>query len=244
MKLFLANCEKIGIEEFYKSKYYLESFYYLKYDFQIQMMNKCDMFLLDSGAFTFMNTKTKNVGNIDDYLTAYIEFINKHDVKYFFELDTDVVHGLSKVEQMRNRLERETGKQCIPVWHKSRGIEYWKMLCERYKYIAIGGFVTKEIKPFEYDNAIKMVKYAIQKNVKVHGLGFTSMKYLSKFPFYSVDSTSYKSGKRFGQFHHFDGKRIVSRKRPEGFRVKKYADLDLINLRAWIEFQKYAERCL
>ena len=79
-------------------------------------------FLLDSGAFTFMNQKSKKI-NFEQYIEQYIEFINKYDIKYFFELDVDVIFGHEKVKEIRKYIEQKTNKKTIPVWHKSRGIE-------------------------------------------------------------------------------------------------------------------------
>ena len=101
MKVFLANIEADFVIEDSKPKYYLESYFYLKKPIQLQLMQEVNMFLLDSGAFTFMNAKKEKAVNIDEYLDNYIAFINKYDVKYFFELDTDSVHGLDKVLEMR-----------------------------------------------------------------------------------------------------------------------------------------------
>ena len=64
--------------------YLLESYYYIK-DFQKPLIRNADLFLLDSGAFTFMNTSKGNV-NWNAYIDKYIAFINENDVKYFFEL--------------------------------------------------------------------------------------------------------------------------------------------------------------
>ena len=33
-----------------------------------------------------------------------------------------------KVKEIRKKIEEKTGKKCIPVWHKSRGIEEFKNL--------------------------------------------------------------------------------------------------------------------
>ena len=66
--------------------------------------------MLDSGAFSFMRNKKAEV-NFDDYLTRYIEFINIHDIRYFFELDVDSVVGFEEVKRLRIRLETETGKK-------------------------------------------------------------------------------------------------------------------------------------
>ena len=84
MKVFLAaTSDKSFIPNITDSKYILESFYYFQ-DWQIPLIKKSEMFLLDSGAFTFMSGKKSN--DFDGYLTRYIKFIKKYDVKYFSDL--------------------------------------------------------------------------------------------------------------------------------------------------------------
>ena len=70
-------------------------------------------FLLDSGAFSYMNGAKCTKEILLDYLVRYIAFIKKYDVKYFFELDVDTIFGIEFVEMMRKKLETETGKKCI-----------------------------------------------------------------------------------------------------------------------------------
>ena len=106
-------------------------------------------FLLDSGAFSYMSGAKCSKEMLLEYLDRYINFINKYNIKHFFELDVDTIFGIDFVEQMRKKLEKETQKQCIPVWHKSRGIQYWKDMCKKYKYVAIGGLVF-HVKKQEY----------------------------------------------------------------------------------------------
>lgn len=81
------------------SKYILTSFYY----FRDKLPFDVDLHLVDSGAFTFFLSKKKI--DIDKYLTEYIEYINKYDIKHFFELDIDVIVGYDKVLELRKRLE-------------------------------------------------------------------------------------------------------------------------------------------
>ena len=118
-----------------RPEYVLESFFYIK-PWQVEEMPKWKMFLLDSGAFTFMHgveASSKPV-DWDGYLSRYIDFINRHDVQHFFELDVDIIVGYDAVKRMRARLEAETGKQSIPVWHRSRGLDEFKNLCRDYPY--------------------------------------------------------------------------------------------------------------
>ena len=238
MRLCLAGLSVLAYnpELIKQSKYNLESFYSFK-DFELPFLKTSKMFLLDSGAYTFMaNAKSTN---FDEYLDRYITFINKHDVKYFFELDIDSVVGLEKVEQMRSILENGTKKKCIPVWHKSRGINKFKELCENYDYISIGGIVTKEIRKKEYQQMKTLVSYAKQKGVKVHGLGFTNTNFIDQIGFYSVDSTSWLSGQRFGTIHIFDGKKVIPKKTE--YRTTSYKKVNVHNFTEWCKFQKYLE---
>lgn len=198
-------------------------------------------FLLDSGAFSFMNGAKCSQEQLENYMDDYIRFINEYNVKYFFELDVDTIYGIDFVHILRKRLERETNKQCIPVWHKSRGVEYWKQMCNEYKYVAIGGLVF-HVKKSEYELIKKMVDYAYRKGVKVHGLGFTKTKELEKWSFYSVDSASWCKGAARGQQRQdFNGKHITAR-RIDGSGKKIYlSSLVYHNGIEWCKYQRYMD---
>lgn len=222
----------------------LESFFYAD-EWTEKIIPLLDRFLLDSGAFTFMNSeKDKSKVNFDEYLTKYINFINNNNVKYFFELDIDSIVGYDEVLKLRERLERETRKKCIPVWHKSRGLDEWVKLTKEYDYIAIGGIVTKEIKRTEYKYFTKLLKIAKENNCKVHGLGFTNLKGLEKYKFYSVDSTSWTTGNRFGSVYKFDGRTMVKYHKQEGQRLSNAREVAIHNFNEWVKFQKYAKKFL
>lgn len=227
-----------------EAPYILESFYYAD-EWTEKAIPLLKGFLLDSGAFTFMsNCKDSKKINFDEYLTRYINFINRNNVKYFFELDVDVVVGYEKVKEYRKRLEKETNKKCIPVWHKSRGLEEYIKLTKEYDYIAIGGIVTKEISPKEYKYFTKLLNIAKENNCKVHGLGFTNLKGLEKYKFYSVDSTSWTTGNRFGSIYKFNGKTMVKYSKKEGQRLANPREVAINNFNEWVKFQKYAEKFL
>lgn len=232
------------MNEYVHCRYMLESFCYVT-DWLIPVIKQCDFFLLDSGAFTFMNN-SKNAVDFDEYMTRYIEFINKHDIQYFFELDVDAIVGLKEVERLRKRLETETGKKCIPVWHRSRGKENFITLCKEYDYVAIGGIVTKEIKPQEYKYLKWFIDTAHSYNCKIHGLGFTNLKGLYIYNFDSVDSTSWVGGSKFDKLYHFNGAGI-SQVDTGNRRRRKDISADNINRHnfyEWVKFQKFADMYL
>ncbi|QDP64166.1 MAG: hypothetical protein Unbinned2250contig1000_25 [Prokaryotic dsDNA virus sp.] len=220
--------------------YILESFYYLREqtEYMKKMFTHFTDFLLDSGAFTFLNGNTEKC-NWDEYTEKYAKFINTYNVNLFFELDIDPIVGLKEVERLREKLEKLTNKKCIPVWHRSRGLEYWHQMTKKYNYVAIGGIVTKEIKRKEHGIFTQLLKIAYNNKCKVHGLGYTNMSGMKKYKFYSVDSTSWLYGNRGGYLYQFDGVNMNQIK-PENKRLKG-REAAKHNFNEWIKYQKYAE---
>lgn len=221
----------------------LESFFYAD-----ETTEKClplyGDFLLDSGAFTFMTSKKGAQVQWEDYIDRYAEFINRNKVEKFFELDIDSEVGYAKVKEYRQRLEKATGRACIPVWHISRGHKEFLRMCDEYSYVAIGGIVSREILPAHYSAFPKLIKEAHERGCKIHGLGFTRIPDLPKYHFDSVDSTAWTTGNRFGfvyKFHNGDMKKI---KAPEGKCLGDARGAALNNFIEWCKFQKYAEENL
>ncbi len=245
MKIFLAGSgwEKTcwANKDFFEFNR-LESFIYIS-DFEKTIISKYNNFLLDSGAFTYLNKSKGQKIDWESYVNQYAEFIVKYNVQYFFELDIDPIVGLNEVERLRLLLETKTGKKCIPVWHKSRGLEYWKKMCKNYDYVAIGGIVTQEIKRSEYNVFFPLLRIAKENNCKVHGLGFTNLKGMEKYKFYSVDSTSWLSGNKFGSVYLFNGKTMIKQNKKPGQRVKTN-EVAIHNFNEWVKFSNYAEKNL
>lgn len=241
MKIYLAGSgwnrtcwEDFDFFDFYR----LESYVYIKGE--EKNISKYKSFLLDSGAFTFMRTMKGQKVDWEKYVIEYANFIKEYDVKNFFELDIDNLVGIKEVERLRGVLEKVAGRKCIPVWHRSRGLDYWKKMISEYDYVAIGGIVTREIKQTEYDIFSVLLRMAKEKNCKVHGLGFTNLKGMQKYKFYSVDSTSWLSGNRFGAIYVFNGNTVVKHNKKPGQRVKTN-ETAINNFQQWVKFSKYAE---
>ena len=248
MKLCLAGTCAISNknQEIVKdSKYVLESFYYIK-DWQVKNIHNFDLFLLDSGAFTFMSNASKKI-NWKEYIDKYIDFIKENNIQYFFELDIDKVIGYDKVKKYTKYIEKNVGRKCIPVWHRTRGLAEWKRLTREYDYVAIGGFAIKDIKRTEYKFIKELLKIAEENKCKVHGLGFTGLEEIKKYHFYSVDSTSWRSGNRFGILYVFKNNRLKQIPRVEGKRLKSgkfYTKVEYWNFYQWIKFQNFADKYL
>lgn len=223
----------------------LESFYYInkmggnKAEKRVRLLEN---FLLDSGAFTFFSSGE----HVDwyDYIDRYADFIVRNNVKHFFELDIDVLVGYEKVLEFRKILEKKTGRKCIPVWHKSRGLDEFKKMCDEYDYIAIGGIVSKEITHKEYPMFTYLINEAHKRGCKIHGLGFTNLKGMRTYKFDSVDSTSWTTGNRFGAVYRFNGNTMKKYLKGSNQRIKDSKKACIHNFIEWVKFQKYAEKFL
>ena len=218
----------------------LESFYYMNKN-TLELMPYYSDFLLDSGAFSFMtNSKTSKNINWDEYIDKYIAFINQYDIKHFFELDIDSIVGYDAVLDIRKRINRQTGKLCIPVWHKSRGIGEFKKMCSENPYVAIGGIVAGEFTKQEKEKFPLLIREAHRRGSKIHGLGFTNVNALPYCHFDSVDSTAWATGNRFGAIYKFTGTTMVRINKKDGQRLKDHRWAAVNNFSEWIKFQRYA----
>lgn len=218
----------------------LESFYYISTDdILIPLIPYFKKFMLDSGAFSFMQGNGSRL-NFDEYLEKYIAFINQYNIDLFYELDIDSVVGYEKVKEYRRRLEKGTGKQCIPVWHKSRGKLEFQKLCDEYPYIGLGGIAAKEFTKDEYRYFPWFINEAHKRNCKIHGLGFTNTTLLHKYHFDSVDSSSWTTGNRFGAIYKFKGENLIKIQKPQGMKVKS-RETAVNNFIEWVKYANWAE---
>lgn len=227
----------------------LESFYSMR-NWEKPLISKFGAFLLDSGAFTFMSNAKKHE-NIDwlSYVDRYCDFIVENNIKLFFELDIDKIAGIRYVEMLRSRIEDKTHRKPIPVWHPSRGKDYWLNMIKEYDYVAIGGIAAKDISLAKYEVLFPwMLNQAHRANVKVHGLGYTKIEKLDKYRFDSIDSTTWTVGGQFGEISKFNkGKMERISYRKNGVKIKLVKDRDLLtlyNFKEWIKMQQYANKYL
>lgn len=247
MKIFLAGTSSLKKHQeiIPKSKYFLESFYSIQ-KWQLQYLMEADDFLLDSGAFTFMGTK-KRV-DFEKYVYDYAEFINEYKIQNFFELDIESVVGWDKYCILNEKLKSLTHRLPIPVFHKERGKEWFLNAIKEYPYIAYGGIAIdrKSMKKKEFEVIPWFIKKAHEKNVKIHGLGFTSTSMFKKIRFDTIDSTTWTMGGRMGNLCYMTRTGEMRQYYPSK-NSKKPRDTEKINLfnyAQWCKFQKYAEEHL
>lgn len=236
MKIFLSALENGNNEKILERKllYNLMSYYYIKGKRQLaeEIRDKSELIMIDSGAHSFQKgTKVNWV----EYTRQYAQFIKEFDrpnVVGYFEMDVDNIIGYDKVLELRKILESVSDK-IIPVWHKNRGLEDFKKMCQDYagKVVAITGFKNEDIKDDQY---LMFLKYARKFKCKVHCLGMTRKKILDKVPFDYVDSSSWRQEGIYG--------RIGGRRVDRHFNKENYADVFLATYLNGMKMQKDYER--
>lgn len=228
----------------------LESFYSLQ-DWEVPLLNRFSSFLLDSGAFTFMQSASKH-GSVDwlSYADRYADFVRENKIRNYFELDIDSLKGLPYAEMLRNRIEARVGWQSIPVWHTERGKDYFLGMVKDYKFVALGSIakVLPPKIPIKEQYFPWFIREAHKQGCRLHALGYTSLSGLHKYHFDSVDSTTWTMGSRYGEAMVFVNgtiEKVGSVKGGVKLRsLKKDVNISLHNFKEWMKFQKYADKYL
>lgn len=220
MKIFLSAIEnqrdskanggkraaEIMIENGVKMKWNLMSFYYIQKKAGIAevVRDNTEEILIDSGAHSFQKGVHVKWEEYTDKYADFIKHFDRPNVLGYFEMDVDNVIGYDAVKSLRSRLLRVTDK-VIPVWHKNRGIDDFKAMCEEYsgRIVAITGFKNEDIRDEQY---MMFLNYAHSKGCRVHCLGMTRKKVLDKVPFDYVDSSSWVQDTLYGKIN---GRRVT-----------------------------------
>lgn len=251
-KLFLAGCsntpQRIELCKKHKPPYLLESFYYVmkKQEKFRQIKENCEETMLDSGAFTFL-AKKKPVP--DGYLENYAEFIKREKPTYAVTVDVGDVKTQKKNTE---ELIKLTGRDILPVYHyQDNDPTFLEWMCKKFDFIMIGGlvFIRRRFGDKAKENLVRILVQKCRtynKDVKIHLLGYTSLDRLRYHKPYSVDSTTWLSGGKFGTFYYFQSGRMhclstsqfIKRfgKTFSGFDYNKKEEW---NFMQWVNFQKY-----
>lgn len=187
---------------------------------------------LDSGAHSLYNQliKKEGYGYADtqafwDYVDAYAEFVKEHEECLDVYVNVDVIRNPDATWEVQKYLEKEHGLHPLPVVHYGVSEKRLRQYMDRYDYIGIGGLgqeITKaKFMPF-CDGIFNILTDDRGRPLrKTHGFALTSLELLFRYPWYSVDSSSWSVQARFGGV-------LVPKKR-QGRRV--YAVNPLGNLR-------------
>lgn len=192
---------------------------------------------LDSGAFSVFTGKAK----IDVH--QYGEWLKTGARRFTVYANLDVI-GNPEATQRNQIILEQMGLNPLPTWHISSDPKHLQELVRKYDYIGIGGMVGV---PRVTRDARMRVAFKIReeegKHNKFHGWGMTDFTLLKKYPFYSVDSTSWLGAFRFGRLpYDKKGHIIQMKKNYVGLKVGGKASADLLNQYTIRFYQGFIEK--
>lgn len=170
-------------------RHYLDSYHYVHKQSAVDRMRRDGVrIFLDSGAFS---AYTKGV-QID--LPKYCRYIQEN---------ADIVDVASVLDgigdplltwQNQQRME-QLGVRPLPCFHYGEDERYLEWYIGHYEYITLGGMVPISTPQLRIWLDRLWEKYLTdgsgRPRLKVHGFGLTSIPLMTRYPWYSVDSSSW-----------------------------------------------------
>ncbi len=158
---------------------------------------KVDLFL-DSGAFSAWTQ------GVEINIHEYIEFIKQYQdiINVYANLDV-IATGNKLIDKKKaaettlqnQRIMEKAGLAPLPVFHVGEPFEYLEYYLKHYDYVCLGGMVGRPKNTLTSWLNECFGTYICDKDgfpkVKVHGFGLTSFSLMLRYPWYSVDSTSW-----------------------------------------------------
>lgn len=169
--------------------HHLESYHYIHKGRYVELLraDKTKVFL-DSGAFSSFSL------GVDVSIEAYAEFVKAHQDIIEMASVLDAIGDPIGTYHNQNTLER-LGAQVLPCFHFGEPLDLCEYYVKNYDYITIGGMVPIPNNKLEvwldevWDRVLTdRDGYA---RIKIHGFGLTARKLMAKYPWYSVDSSSW-----------------------------------------------------
>ena len=171
---------------------------------------------IDSGAFS-----AKFSGAEID-IDEYSKFVIQTGSTFYAGLD--VIGDAAATKKNQKYMEDEYGLNPIPTFHLGSRLEDALELAGNYEYIALGGIAMGD----GVDPALEGLFNQILKvnpNIKTHGFAVTNTILMEKYPWESVDSSSFKAGKRFGRMALYNHQRNCLAQEDYNLWIEKYAAL-------------------
>ena len=253
MKLYISAvfqnekvvCKEQNIEEFIdlSKLHILQSFAYVS-SCKCEKFSLCKDFLMDSGAFTIMNSKSGKKFNIVEFTKEYANFIKQWNIDNFIELDIDSIFGMQIYIDCLHMLQDITGKDPIRVMHTWRGKEYFEEITKRKELVCLGGIAGTQNMNLARSNLQWFVDTAHKNNCKIHGLGIGTIDLIRKHNFDSVDSANWCSAHRFGALLRFNGHELCKYDGSEGAAKNEHIATEFVArkaLKEWEQFSHYID---
>ena len=183
----------------------LESYHYVEKQQYVDAMraNNGKVFL-DSGAFS-----AKSLG-VDIDIDGYCNYIKRNlDIIKVEDgvVMASVLDGIGDpLKTWQNQLYMESqGAKPLPCFHFGEDERYLEWYIERYPYITIGGLVRTKAQDVMWWLDRIWNKYLVdgagRPKLKVHAFGVTTISLMERYPWHSVDSSSWIQATAFGAIY-------------------------------------------
>jgi len=144
------------------------------------------------------------------------------------------------METQKNQLYLENlGLDPLPTFHYGTDYTELEVLVKKYKYLGLGGLtpIFKDKKKL-INHFSKCFNILNKNKTKAHGWGTTAYDILIKFPFYSVDSTSWLSGGKFGNIVEFKNNKLKSGNWNGNTKKLNYKTINKFNIENYIKMSR------
>lgn len=150
----------------------------------------------DSGAYSAMTQgKPMDINDYADWIKRWSHIFTTYS-------NLDVIMDADATWKNQKYMEQVCGLRPLPVFHVLEDFSWLDRYLDEYSYIALGVAGMQQrtgLMPW----LIKCFRRAGDKAV-FHGFGLTGWKVMANLPWYSVDSTSWSQGFRFGRVPIFN----------------------------------------
>jgi len=229
------------LEQSYRDAYpwILESYHYIQKQKYVDDITRDGMkVFLDSGAFSAFS----NGAEID--IRAYVDFIQRNSSIILTEDGVplySVLDGIGdplKTQQNQSFME-SCGTRPLPCFHYGEDERYLDYYVANYSYITLGGMVpisTPQL--YLWLDRIwgrHLTDGAGHPKCKVHGFGLTTVDIMERYPWHSVDSSSWVQISMFGNLIHPDFGTLAMSIHSPGRKEagKHYETLNPVHREAW-----------
>lgn len=154
--------------------------------------------MIDSGGYQLQSgIEVKKSINVEHYALWLRLILPKHPEVVAY-MNLDIMGNLPATLKNQSYLESE-GLKPLPVWHAADGDGLLKTYCEKYEWIALGGFASQGISKPGIRAIFNRIKQRHPDN-KFHllGIGLTGSTALRSFQPYSSDCSTWTAPVRFG----------------------------------------------
>lgn len=180
----------------------LESYHYLlKAKTLPELKASGEKVFVDSGAFSaFTLGVTIDLVEYCDFLKKNVDIIRVDDGVYLASVLDGIGDALLTYENQK-AMEAQ-GVTPLPCFHAGEDEAYLEHYAKNYPYITLGGLVgggTQQLKIWlDRVWTRHLMDHRGRPKLKVHGFGITAIPLMERYPWWSVDSTSWIQTASFG----------------------------------------------